>query len=166
VALIDFRRVDRFMRFNQTGNNASFTRSDIGNISNVNLNSTNTARSYSGVHELETIGSQTQIFDADGNLVTRNGGATLTWDDAGRLESVTDGGTTSFGYDAAGKRATKSDGTTTTVYVYAGPNCIAEYASGTAAASPDVEFVYASGIDSLVLVDDGSNELSVLRNQQ
>jgi RHS repeat-associated protein len=151
---------------NQTGNNATFTRSDIGNISNVNLNGTSAARSYSDVHELTSIGGQTQIFDADGNLVTRNGGATLTWDDAGRLESVTDSGTTSFGYDASGKRATKSDGTTTTVYIYAGPNCIAEYGSGTAAASPDVQFVYAQGIDSLVLVDDGTNELAVLRNQQ
>jgi RHS repeat-associated protein len=68
---------------NQTGNNATFTRSDIGNISNVNLNGTSAARSYSDVHELTSIGEQTQIFDADGNLVTRNGGATLTWDDAG-----------------------------------------------------------------------------------
>jgi RHS repeat-associated protein len=166
------------MRFNQTGNNATFTRSDIGNISNVNLNGTGAARSYSDVHELTSIGGQTQIFDADGNLVQMGNGSPLTWDDAGRLETVVAqnnpvfDGDVSFGYDATGKRSIKtttlaqSNSPQTTIYIYAGPNCIAEYSSGTAATSPDVEFVYAQGIDSVVLVDDGTDELAVLRNQQ
>ena len=159
---------DRFMRFNQTGNNATFTRSDIGNISNVNLNGTGTARSYSNVHELTTIGGQTQVFDIDGNLATLASGTTLGWDDAGRLETAnpSGGSLSTYGYDASGRRATETVGSTTTVFVYAGPNCIAEYAPGTAAASPDVQFVYAQGIDSLVLVDDGTSDLAVLRNQQ
>ena len=54
----------------------------------------------------------------------------------------------------------------TTVYIHSGPNCIAEYESGTVASSPDQEYVYADQIDSLVMIDRGSQELTVLRNQQ
>lgn len=53
-----------------------------------------------------------------------------------------------------------------TVYVHSGPNCIAEYTAGEAASSPNQEYVYADQIDSLVLIDTGSEELTVLRNQQ
>ncbi len=59
-----------------------------------------------------------------------------------------------------------SDDSQSTVYIYSGPNCIAEYTAGTAASSPDQEYVYADHIDSLVLIDNGSEELTVLRNQQ
>ena len=43
---------DRFLNFNQSGQSKTLamTRSDIGNIANVNLNGTSTARSYSNAH--------------------------------------------------------------------------------------------------------------------
>jgi hypothetical protein len=55
-----------------------------------------------------------------------------------------------------------------TVYIYAGPNCIAEYDAVTAATYPEQEYVYAQAIDSLVLLvrNGGSQKLTVTRNQQ
>ena len=52
------------------------------------------------------------------------------------------------------------------VYIYAGPNCIAEYDAGTAASSPEQEYVYAAQVDSLVMLARGSQKLTVTRNQQ
>ena len=159
---------DRFMRFVQTNNNVSFTRNKIGNISNL-------GRSYSNVHELTGIDGQpqTQGFDVDGNLIEMSLGRTLEWDDAGKLETFSlepEAKTVTYRYDVTGKRATKvsiSPGSfETAIYIYAGPNCIAEYSYSEAADSPNVEFVYGQGIDSLVLVDTGNEELAVLRNQQ
>ena len=174
---------DRFMNFIQSAQTktVSFTRSDIGNISNVNLNGTNTARGYSNVHELTSIGAQSQTFDTDGNLTTAHSGVDLAWDEAGMVKSTvvsagdTAGieGTNEYGYDASQKRVTKkvtrnSSVVEDTVYIYAGPNCIAEYTSGTAATSPDQEYVYAQAIDSLVMIvrSSGTQKLTVTRNQQ
>jgi RHS repeat-associated protein len=54
------------------------------------------------------------------------------------------------------------------VYIHAGPNVIAEYDAGTAAASPSQEYVYAQEIDSLVLLvrNGGSDKFTITRNQQ
>ena len=52
------------------------------------------------------------------------------------------------------------------VYIYAGPNCIAEYDAGTAASSPEQEYIYADQVDSLVMLARGSQKLTVTRNQQ
>ena len=76
-----------------------------------------------------------------------------------------------YGYDVTGKRVFKQNAPTgasesTEVYIYAGPNCVAEYVFLAEPDSPNVEFVYGQGIDSLVLVDTGEKELAVLRNQQ
>ena len=76
-----------------------------------------------------------------------------------------------YGYDVTGKRIFKQNAPTgasesTEVYIYAGPNCVAEYVFLAEPDSPNVEFVYGQGIDSLVLVDTGEKELAVLRNQQ
>jgi len=82
-------------------------------------------------------------------------------------------GTTEYGYDATQKRVYKKITRSAsiaehTVYVYAGPNCIAEYPAGTAAASPTQEYVYAQEIDSLVLLvkGGGTDKYTITRNQQ
>ncbi len=83
--------------------------------------------------------------------------------------------TTEYGYDADRKRVwkkftppPKGGSVVHSVYVYAGPNCIAEYPAGTAAASPTQEYVYAQEIDSLVLLvrGGGSDKYTITRNQQ
>ena len=167
---------DRFLNFNQSGQSKTLamTRSDIGNITNINLNSTNTARGYSNVHELTSVGSNTQSFDSDGNLATATSGDTYDWDEGGMMKqaNVSGGPTVEYGYGAGGKRIWKkvTDGATVTetVYIHSGPNCIAEYAKGAAPTSSGNEYVYAGGIDSLVMLlrTGGTEKLSITRNQQ
>ena len=81
---------DRFLNFNQSGQSKTLamTRSDIGNISNVNLNGTSTARSYSNAHELTTVGTDSQSFDDDGNLTIAANGNTFGWDEAGMMQQA------------------------------------------------------------------------------
>ena len=167
---------DRFLNFNQSGQSKTLamTRSDIGNISNVNLNGTSTARSYSNAHELTTVGTDSQSFDDDGNLTIAANGNTFGWDEAGMMQqaNVAGGASVEYGYAADGKRIWKkvTDGgsITETVYVHSGPNCIAEYAKGAAPASSGNEYTYAGGIDSLVMLsrNGGSEKLAITRNQQ
>jgi len=176
---------DRFVHFAQSAQSKTFnfTRSDIGNINNINLNGTGTARTFNNIHALTQIGSDNQTFDVDGNLTLSHAGHTLAWDEAGMMkESVVPNGspfgiegTTEYGYDADRKRVWKKHTpppggpkAETSVYVYAGPNCIAEYPAGTAAASPTQEYVYAQEIDSLVLLvkGGGTDKYTITRNQQ
>ena len=174
---------DRFRRFNQTGQSSDIflARSDIGNVSDVQVNSNSNSRSYSPAHELVDVAGVTQTFDDDGNLTNSHTGIALGWNAANRLNqtvvssTATTGieGTNDYGYDSSNKRCLKKitrNGTTAqhTVYMYAGPNCIAEYNSGTAAASPEQEYVYGQSIDSLVLLSrNGDADRSIVtRNQQ
>ncbi len=174
---------DRFTNFIQSGQSKTLglTRSDIGNISNSNLNGTNTARGYSNIHALTSIGSTNQVFDTDGNLTNAQTGIDLVWDEAGMMKESIVGtgdtagieGTNTYGYDADRKRVWKkrileSSTNEHTVYIHAGPNVIAEYPAGTAAASPTQEYVYGQEIDSLVLLvrSGGTEKLTITRNQQ
>ncbi len=82
-------------------------------------------------------------------------------------------GTNEYGYDAQGKRVWKKitrDNAVVehTVYIYAGPNCIAEYSAGVSADTPDGEYVYGDSINSLVMIarDNNSQQLTVAHNQQ
>ncbi len=174
---------DRFLNFIQAGQVkvVNMTRSDIGNISNVNLNGTGIARAYSSIHELTSIGGTAQTFDGDGNLTVAQSGVDLAWDEAGMLKQslVSAGdtagieGTNEYGYDASQKRVTKKitrSGTVAedTVYVYAGPNVVAEYTKGSVASAPNQEYIYGESIDSLVMIvrSGGTQKLNVTRNQQ
>lgn len=174
---------DRFMYFTQGNNNTTvsdtiFTRSNIGNITGERLVGTGLkARSYSDAHELTSVGSDLQTFDADGNLTGHYSGMTMGYDAAGMLESATVDnaagfrGTVAFGYTADGKRAfkrtTPTDGNAQTrVYVYAGANCVAEYFLARPAPNPQIEYVYGDGIDSLALIEFNNTTAAVLRNQQ
>ena len=73
-----------------------------------------------------------------------------------------------YGYDATGRRAWKDVDGTKTIFVYQGPNCIAEYEAGDSAVNVGNEYVYSMEIDSLVMIDNKSQvkKLNVLRNHQ
>ena len=174
---------DRFRNFVQPSKSVDLflDRSNIGNITNYKLGSTDAFRSYCNTHELTTIDGTSQSFDLDGQLSDSHTGIELDWDEGGMLKEtvVSSGdtagieGTNEYGYDASQKRAWKKitrSGSVAehTVFIYAGPNCIAEYASGTAAGSPSQEYVYGQGIDSLAMIvrSGGSQKLTVTRNQQ
>ncbi|MDB4778151.1 hypothetical protein OAG68_01715 [bacterium] len=175
---------DRFIRFEQSGQSKDYdlVRSDIGNITNRKLNSASQLRTFNEVHQLDDLAGTSQVFDANGSLTTSHTGMTLSWQHGnGRLDQTvvpsgaTAGieGTNDYGYDAENKRLWKkitrnSSVVEHTVYIYAGPNCIAEYDAGTAASSPEQEYIYGQGIDSLLMIahDNNTERLNVLRNQQ
>jgi hypothetical protein len=131
-------------------------RSDIGNSTNYQLNSNNSYRSYNNVHGLTYVGGSSQTFDSDGNLATTQHAHTNAWDEAGMLKQVVVPGSptmgiegeNNYGYDATQRRVFKNlartrRGSEHIVYIHAEPNLIAEYTAGTAAASPNQEYVYA-----------------------
>ncbi len=176
---------DRFLRFDRPTQNEEFTwaRSDIGNIGNISLESNLfQARSYNELHQLKSVASVTQVFNADMQMTTTHTGLTpLTWDQSGQFKQVvvpaaaTAGleGTHSCGYDASGRRVWKNKDVTTgtdehLVFIYSGPNCIAEYHAGDdpSTADPQRQYVYGTAIDELLLIDMGSQKLGVTRNQQ
>ncbi len=175
---------DRFIRFEQSGQSKDFdlVRSDIGNINDRMLNGTSQSRSFNEVHQLTSLAGSSQTFDANGNLTASHTGIMLGWQDGNsRLNQTvvsstsTAGieGTNEYGYDADNKRLWKKitrSGSTAehTVYIYAGPNCIADYDAGTAAASPEQEYIYGQTIDSLLMIahDNNAERLNVQRNQQ
>ncbi|MDP1560485.1 MAG: hypothetical protein Q8M16_03720, partial [Pirellulaceae bacterium] len=153
---------DDRIRWNQSAisRTIELVRSNIGNIITYTENTTSSGRSYNAAHALTQIFAKTQVYDTDGNLTsdgnpTPANSTTLVWDEANRLKQVNypNGDTDQFGYDALGRRAWKShkpsgQSATTSVYIYVGNNCIAEYANGTLIN----EYVYAGGIDSLVMI--------------
>lgn len=175
---------DRFRRYRQTGLGKNFNlgRSHIGNVTNRIFNGVAQLRTFNEVHQLTDVGGNAQTYDVDGSLATSHNGTTLNWQPGnGRLDSVnvptgSAGGIAGFneyGYSADAKRIWKKitrGGSVAehTVYIYAGPNCIAEYDAGVAATTPDQEYVYGLGIDSLMLIahNNNSQRLTVLRNQQ
>ncbi len=174
---------DRFRNFIQSGQSKSLylDRSDIGNITNYQMNSNNSYRTYNNVHALTNVGGTGQTFDDDGNLTASYHGHTLGWDETGMLKQVVVPsspsagfeGTNEYGYDATQRRIFKKITRSSTiaehvVSIYAGPNLIAEYDAGANAGSPSQEYVYAQEIDSLVLLvrSGGSQKLTITRNQQ
>ncbi len=175
---------DRFIRFEQSGQSKDYdlVRSNIGNITDRKLNSTSQSRTFNEVHQLVNLASTEQTFDANGSLATSYTGMTLSWQEGnGRLDQTvvpsdaTAGieGTNEYGYNADNRRLWKKitrSGSVAehNVFIYAGPNCIAEYNAGDAAASPEQEYIYGQAIDSLLLIahDNNSERLNVLRNQQ
>ena len=173
---------DRFMRFKRSGvtEDILLTRSNIGNISNVNRNGTNTARGYNTAHGLTTVtGGTTQTYDTDGNTTTLHTNVTAVWDDAGRMKNtnVPAGATAGIqglnengyvGGNRIWKKITRSGSVFEhRVHIHAGPNLIAEYNAGVAASTPVQEYVYAGEIDSLVLIRrSDATKYGVTRNRQ
>ncbi len=173
---------DRFMRFKRSGvtEDILLTRSNIGNISNVNRNGTNTARGYNTAHGLTTVsGGTTQTYDTDGNTTKLHTNVTAVWDDAGRMKhtDVPAGATAGIvglnengyvGGTRVWKKITRSGSVVEhRVHIHAGPNLIAEYNAGVAASTPVQEYVYAGEIDSLVLIRrSDATRYGVTRNRQ
>ncbi len=173
---------DRFMRFKRSGvtEDILLTRSNIGNISNVNRNGTNTARGYNTAHGLTTVtGGTTQTYDTDGNTTKLHTNVTAVWDDAGRMKNtnVPAGATAGIqglnengyvGGNRIWKKITRSGSVVEhRVHIHAGPNLIAEYNAGVAASTPVQEYVYAGEIDSLVMIRrSDATKYGVTRNRQ
>ena len=94
---------------------------------------------------------------------------TSVWDFDNRLISATTGSTTvSHQYDALGRRVARTSGSSTTIYVQAGQQTIADYASGAAPGSSTYRYLYASYIDEPVMrwTTSSSTPVYYHRNQQ
>jgi len=172
---------NRFMRYIRTAVSEDYLlgRSGIGNISSANLNGSSTSRMYNDVHAMTGLGASSQSYDSDGNATTLHTGVTLDWDDAGRVQathvgsSATAGivGDNEYGYLDGKKiwrKITRGGSVVTNeVYIYAGPNRIAEYSASQAATNPLRQRVFADGIDSLsAIVQSNGNVLIPTRNRQ
>jgi len=106
-------------------------------------------------------------------------GVTLDWDDAGRVQathvgsSATAGieGDNEYGYLDGKKiwrKITRGGSVVTNeVYIYAGPNRIAEYSASQPATNPLRQRVFADGIDSLSAIVQSNGEVLIpTRNRQ
>ena len=174
-----------FVRGIATDSNGS-----IGNISSISVENNSAHnrvilgdRLYNDTHGFTADAANspavTQAFDVDGFLTNAHNGNSYNWENAsGRLLSATVpansdnriAGTHSYGYEAMGRRAWKkvSGSGETILYVYAGPNCIAEYSIVDSTATLQQEVVYADRIDSQVLLsrNDDTERYHFLTGQQ
>jgi RHS repeat-associated protein len=72
-----------------------------------------------------------------------------------------------YEFDALGRRVARDDGTQDTIFVQVGQQTIADYVSGTAAASPEYTYAWGSYIDELILrTEPSGTDLYYHRNQQ
>jgi hypothetical protein len=72
-----------------------------------------------------------------------------------------------YEFDALGRRVARDDGTQDTIFVQVGQQTIADYVSGTAAASPEYIYAWGSYIDELILrTKPSGTDLHYHRNQQ
>jgi RHS repeat-associated protein len=95
----------------------------------------------------------------------------LNWDFDNRMKSAdTDNDSTAdvfYEFDALGRRVARNDGTQDTIFVQVGQQTIADYVSGTAAASPEYIYAWGSYIDELLLrTEPSGTDLHYHRNQQ
>ncbi len=168
---------DRLVSFNRTsGLSQSWSLSPVGDWNSVTTNGTAQTRAHGPTHELLTGAGSNVSTDVKGNITLipsslRPNASSLTsvWDFDNRLTSATTGSTTvSHQYDAVGRRVARTSGSSTTVYVQAGQQTIADYASGAAPGSSAYRYLYASYIDEPVMrwTTSSSTPVYYHRNQQ
>ncbi len=111
-------------------------------------------RTHTSAHELLTVDAASIVHDSRGNLTQDERGVTMTFDADNNASGFTENGASGLEdltceYDALGRRvATSSASAGTTIYVSAGHQTIAEYASG------ECKLVYGAFVDEpLVLID-------------
>ena len=93
----------------------------LGNWYNSSAGSTVTARTNNAQNQVQTVGSATLAYDANGNTKTDQAGQTYIYDGWNRLVQVTNANGTvlaKYTYDAEGRRLTESQGTVATSLYY------------------------------------------------
>lgn len=105
---------------------------------------------YDAANRQMTRGSQTLIYDANGDLIS-DGTNTYTWNARRQLVAIAGGATAQFQYDAFGRRVGKTVNATTTSYLYDGSNVVQEISG----ASPLANLL-TGGLDEVFTRSDGS----------
>ncbi|MEQ1878316.1 MAG: RHS repeat-associated core domain-containing protein, partial [Bdellovibrionia bacterium] len=144
-------------------------------------NSRTQTRIHGPTHEFTSFtgtNSGTIAYDVKGNMTSRPASLAapalnLVWDFDNKMKGADTNGTPAtleitFGYDALGRRISRTEGSSTIIYVQSGQQTIADYASGSATASPIYRYVYGSYIDEPLLRETitGSIKHFYHRNQQ
>jgi RHS repeat-associated protein len=156
----------------------SWNLSLVGDWDSVTTDSTTQNRTHGPTHELLTAGGSSVTHDAKGNMTSipanlRDSSDPLAfnWDFDNRMKSAdTDNDSVAdvfYEFDALGRRVARDDGTQDTIFVQVGQQTIADYVSGTAAASPETTYAWGSYIDELILrTEPSGTDLHYHRNQQ
>jgi RHS repeat-associated protein len=156
----------------------SWNLSLVGDWDSVTTDSTTQNRTHGPTHELLTAGGSSVTHDAKGNMISipanlrdSSDPLSLNWDFDNRMKSAdTDNDSTAdvfYEFDALGRRVARDDGTQDTIFVQVGQQTIADYVSGTAAASPEYIYAWGSYIDELILrTEPSGTDLHYHRNQQ
>lgn len=98
-----------------------------GSWANVSLPDVRESLVYDAAHRLVSAGGVDVTYDGDGNMLS-DGLRSFTWDERGRLASVTDaeGGVVPFGYAPTGERSSRGTGQSVTGFVDVGANTALE----------------------------------------
>ena len=95
-----------------------YTYDAAGNRKTRVVDGVSTTYTYDNASQLTSVNGSSYTYDASGNRLT-GGGATMTWDQLGRLSGVTAGGaTTSYVSDGDGRRLSATTGATTSSYLW------------------------------------------------
>ena len=163
---------DRLTAWNRDDNSLaqSWNLSPVGDWSSITENGTVQSRTHGPTRELLTADSQSVTHDVKGNMtlipaaLRPDGNAlSLVWDQDNKMSTTTTNGVTvTQRFDALGCRVARNND----IYVQAGQQTVADYASGTTPTTPEYTYVYASYIDEPVMRAGGSDNLYFHRNQQ
>ena len=105
-----------------TPGNSTFAYDNLDNATTFDVPSSSTSPTYNGFNQIKTWGSNTYVYDADGNLTSGDGVKTYKYDAENRVIEVDYVGTSNksvFSYDGLNHRISDSEtvsGTTSTIY--------------------------------------------------
>jgi RHS repeat-associated protein len=171
----DQNRLTSWNRSN--GNSQAWTLSAVNDWQSFTNNGTAVARTHGPTHEVLTVDSATITHDSRGNMSTDEFAIARTYDFDGKVSQavVPAGssrgieGTHSYQYDVLGRRVRKTIGgaaPSDTIFAHTGEQIVADYAAGTASASPTTKYLWGTYIDELVCQAAGSSKHYPHRNQQ
>ena len=178
MAFDDQNRLTSWNR--SSGDSQAWTLSAVNDWQSFTKNGTAEARTHGPAHEVLTVGTAAIQHDSRGNMILDEFAISRTYDADGKVSQATVPagslrgivGTHTYQYDALNRRVRKSVGGATpsdTIFVHTGEQITADYAAGTAAASPAAKYLWGSYIDELacrVCGAGGTTKLYPHRNQQ
>jgi RHS repeat-associated protein len=124
-----YDRIDRLLTATATTpGNDTYVYDPLDNPTTVTKPAGTVNPTYNALNQIKTWGAKTYVYDADGNLLSGDGGHTYQWDAENRLieiDYVGSSAKSNFSYDGLGHRlqdveTASGGGTTTTRYLWCG----------------------------------------------
>jgi len=132
----------------------SWTPDALGNFSSITTDGTAITRTHNQQNEITGVGSNSLVFDKNGNITTDEQGRTLVYDGWNRLVAVKNGSTTlaSYKFDGTGRRIVETAGTNTRDLFFDNWSVLEERLNG--ATTADVQHVWSPVyVNALILRD-------------